>query len=530
MTGDAMKPTLPQRKMKSRMLWSLGVVVAALLFAGGSSQEASSEVTNNPVGLQPEANVPVAPAMANPEAAPAGQTGEADLAEAAVKPILTERPLPPSVKPAGPLSEVIKLADSGVDEAVMMAFVTNSTSPFNLGVEEIVYLNDIGVAGSVVTAMMQRDQALKESPANAAPGPAGPGFGAPTSQFASEPGTPGQYAPQPPESPAPQEMAPEPGPPADYANENYAPPPAADAGYSTFYGSLAPYGTWVDVAGYGPCWQPTVVIVNPAWRPYCNGGRWVYTEWGWYWLSATPNPSPQLAGSISASQPNRIRRFGGRPERPATGTHAAPTTTIGSAPTLARRTTDPAPRPAAPLILHGPTSSWVTAGGSSVSAGDETFPPNSLIVRGRNSSSHWQTAGQSSPPATEALQAPLTVQRQDTLSRPAMTQRSRSFMTAEVEAPSQPRWSIPRKPEAPVRTEPWRHDPAHNHSAPAEVRWTTPAPAFAPQPTRSYSPPTAAPTPREQAMESRSSYSAPSASAVPAPAAHGHSSSDRNGR
>ncbi len=43
----------------------------------------------------------------------------------------------------------------------MLAFVTNSTSTFNLGAEEIIYLNDIGVPSAVVTAMIQRDQVLK---------------------------------------------------------------------------------------------------------------------------------------------------------------------------------------------------------------------------------------------------------------------------------------------------------------------------------------------------------------------------------
>jgi hypothetical protein len=102
-----------------------------------------------------------APGTVNEEALEA-QIEEEELAGAAIKPISTERPLPPNIKPAGPLSEVIKLADSGVDESVIMAFVTNSTGLFDLGVEDIIYLNDIGVSGSVVTAMMQRDQALKE--------------------------------------------------------------------------------------------------------------------------------------------------------------------------------------------------------------------------------------------------------------------------------------------------------------------------------------------------------------------------------
>ena len=27
-----------------------------------------------------------------------------------------------------------------------------------------------------------------------------------------------------------------------------------------FYDTLAPYGTWVEVEGYGRCWRPTVVV------------------------------------------------------------------------------------------------------------------------------------------------------------------------------------------------------------------------------------------------------------------------------
>ena len=41
-----------------------------------------------------------------------------------------------------------------------------------------------------------------------------------------------------------------------------------------FQDSLAPYGNWVDVAGYGRCWQPTVVVANPGWQPYFNCGGW----------------------------------------------------------------------------------------------------------------------------------------------------------------------------------------------------------------------------------------------------------------
>lgn len=146
----------------------------------------------------------------------------------------------------------------------MLAYVTNSTASFNLGADEIIYLNDVGVPSSVVAAMIQRDQALKELSASAVPAPAEPA-----------PEEPGLYAPQPAAVPAVAETMPE-----------EVSLPAETVSYPVFYDSLAPYGTWVDVAGWGPCWRPTVVVVNPGWRPYCDGGQWIYSDCGWYWLSS----------------------------------------------------------------------------------------------------------------------------------------------------------------------------------------------------------------------------------------------------
>jgi hypothetical protein len=39
------------------------------------------------------------------------------------------------------------------------------------------------------------------------------------------------------------------------------------------------------INGYGRCWRPTVCVYDPGWRPYCDRGRWVYTDCGWYWSS-----------------------------------------------------------------------------------------------------------------------------------------------------------------------------------------------------------------------------------------------------
>jgi hypothetical protein len=54
---------------------------------------------------------------------------------------------------------------------------------------------------------------------------------------------------------------------------------------SYFYDDLAPYGAWVDYPHYGWCWVP--YDVSPGWRPYFDG-TWIYTEFGWTWVSNEP--------------------------------------------------------------------------------------------------------------------------------------------------------------------------------------------------------------------------------------------------
>jgi len=79
--------------------------------------------------------------------------------------------LPPNVDPSSPLAQVIKLTQAGVSEAVIMAYVTNSGSMFNLDPDKIIYLKDIGAPDAVVQAMIQRDQVLQAQMAAPAPAP-----------------------------------------------------------------------------------------------------------------------------------------------------------------------------------------------------------------------------------------------------------------------------------------------------------------------------------------------------------------------
>ncbi len=59
---------------------------------------------------------------------------------------------------------------------------------------------------------------------------------------------------------------------------------AADISIDFFYNNLNQGGNWIEVGDYGYCWQPSVAVSNPGWRPYSDG-YWAYTNVGWTWVS-----------------------------------------------------------------------------------------------------------------------------------------------------------------------------------------------------------------------------------------------------
>lgn len=245
---------------------SFGLMLAIVPLVGGCNQQA---------GQSPEQLVtiafaePAVPAAAESNA-PASTVLDAPSAPAvkaeAVPTALQEKPLPPTIRASGPLTEIIKLAQAGVDDVVMLTYITNSTSTFGLTSDEIIYLNDIGVPNHIVTTIIEHDQAMKQFWADAAKAQAATNTPAAT----TEP-QPDQTAAAPSYVNPPQETPAEPQP--TVANDNY------------FYDTLSPYGSWVNVEGYGLCWQPTVVVINRGWQPYCERGHWVYSDCGWYWMS-----------------------------------------------------------------------------------------------------------------------------------------------------------------------------------------------------------------------------------------------------
>jgi hypothetical protein len=144
-------------------------------------------------------------------------------------PLKAEAPVP-QLSP--PVAGVVKMLDSGVAEEVALAYIQNAPTGFNLTPDDIIRLHQMGVSGSLTTAMLNHDKALRDSaPLNHPPSPASVAPGA----------TPG--------------------------------PSAND---SAVYNNLAPYGYWNDSPEYGPYWQPY------SWLGY-NYYPWTWLGFGFWW-------------------------------------------------------------------------------------------------------------------------------------------------------------------------------------------------------------------------------------------------------
>jgi hypothetical protein len=243
-----------------------------------------------------------------------------------------------------------------------------------------------------------------------------------------------------------------------------------------------------------------------------------------------PEAPTRTVGRTPTTQSSTAASFTRQADRPATGATAAPTPATGLASTSTRRTSEPAPRTAAPIILRGPDRPSQATAGSSAAAVNQAAQPNSLIIRGRRDGGQSQSASRPVATVTEAPLARSTAARTDAIARPAVTQRSQMFQTAEAQSVVQPRASTPHAAEVPVRTERAREVATTSYSAPVQVPRSSPAPAPAPQPTHSYSPPTPAFTPRAQVTESRPPAPAPSPSSSSAGSSGGGRSQSSSGR
>src|SRR5207302_9275902 len=63
--------------------------------------------------------------------------------------------VPANLAPAA--AEVVRLAESGVGEDVILAYIQNSQAPFEVSADQVLYLRDIGLSSQMISAMLNRD-------------------------------------------------------------------------------------------------------------------------------------------------------------------------------------------------------------------------------------------------------------------------------------------------------------------------------------------------------------------------------------
>lgn len=225
----------------------------------------------------------------------------------------------PSGKPIpDPVQENIILLQAQYPQEKIVERIRASQTAYNLEAEDILYLSDIGTPNEVIAEMVRADRSaygidpevetalgvmqdpqdddVQDLPVNAN---VGSSVEAPTGQPASYVNVTMSS------TNAPSDLAPEQTLSDSSANQISSGPaggavvvaqseetsaasetPYEISGPATeFYEPLSPYGDWVYVNDIGWCWRPTVASVQSDWAPYRSQGRWVYSDYGWYWDS-----------------------------------------------------------------------------------------------------------------------------------------------------------------------------------------------------------------------------------------------------
>ena len=223
--------------MKTNFVRSTSLVLAAgLVFTLGcarpSAEAEPPRTVVAPATVPVVAAAPVAPPVTAPVAAlpatvaSAPVTAEVPVVNAPADtngPAILQR-IPPTARPESVtltpgLGEVVKLAQAGVGEEVILAYIEKFPGAFNVGADQILYLNDLGVPSTVITSMLKHDgsQAVAAAPVPTAL----------QTQVVSN---------------IPLNTA-LPAPAAPVAQAAPAPPPSPEVSY--FYDSLSPYGSWI---------------------------------------------------------------------------------------------------------------------------------------------------------------------------------------------------------------------------------------------------------------------------------------------
>lgn len=303
---------------------------------GGASTNAAATAAAKPVAPEPVTPpstnaVTVNAVVTNTVATGVGTTNPPTLSAGTTPAPAAPAVVPPKAAAAvpAPVQEVVRLAQTSVSDDVIVAYIDSVPEPIRLNADQIIYLRDVGISMPVIQALLRHDNPAGKSAAVQAgqtvivnPAPAGTAVAEPAPVAPAAPASAGAPGPAPvaagqgnvlltnylaataggpptglpavanapvagaaPVADAAPVYGPGPTPVQPVAAPAPAPPTVVQVNSNSFYDSLSPYGNWVYVDNYGWCWQPTVAVVNAGWRPYCDDGRWLWTDAGWYWHS-----------------------------------------------------------------------------------------------------------------------------------------------------------------------------------------------------------------------------------------------------
>jgi hypothetical protein len=176
---------------------------------------------------------------------------------------------PPGVK------DVVKLVKAGIGEEVVLAHIQKAGVSYTLSADQIIQLNTLGVTSAEIKALLGNGSPVVAPvvPPPPAPPPA--------------PATTPPPAPPVPQTavPVPPPPAPAPGAPTVWTTPGPGAAVTVVPSLDVFRARLTPFGTWVDLPGYGLCWRPSFRFTGRGWWPYFDNGHWLYTADGWTWAS-----------------------------------------------------------------------------------------------------------------------------------------------------------------------------------------------------------------------------------------------------
>ena len=179
-------------------------------------------------------------------------------------------------------ADIARLLDAGMSEPVILQAIAVGQPNFDLSPDALIALKNKGATPAILSAMLATVPSAAAT-AQPAAAPALPLPPLPTDVMATSVEVPSEPAPQKRRRPRPCRR--------HRRKIRSRLPPLSNRTRSHWRISRAssqPYGNWVQLSDYGWCWQPAASFANPAWRPYCDSGQWVYTDQGWFWESNYP--------------------------------------------------------------------------------------------------------------------------------------------------------------------------------------------------------------------------------------------------